>query len=329
MAVRDVDPAPKTMLRGRGGTARLQDETVMLDRAGIRLIIPLDAIRTVLVDRNKRTTAEILLNSAVAGAGAKASARDRARALAESTTVCAISSRSTEAVEAFAHAVNAAIPQRDEAERRIDGAALVKAEKRPSTSGRPRRPYLSTGQWWAVSTLTCLFTLGLLFPVSADDGRLTQLWVALFPVVVSCCVIAYGTWRATVTWWLLHRYGVTTVAHNVGYKPTDYEDDPGVTVYSFTDTGGTSHTFDRAAPRWAFDMRIAYDPARPDFARGPAHPWTRTLILLIRLLLGVPITLALVAYLLWYFTVATHPEIGLNTPWPSYGPSWPMTRAGS
>lgn len=142
--------------------------------------------------------------------------------------------------------------------------------------------------------------------LSADDGRLTQLWVVIFPVFVSCCAIAYGTWRATVTWWLPRRYSVTTVAQNVGYKPSSDEDDPGVTVYSFTDTSGTRHTFDRAVPAGSPGMRIAYDPARPDFARGPGHPWTRTLILLIRLLLGVPITLAMVAYLLWYFTIATH-----------------------
>jgi hypothetical protein len=52
MAVRDTKPAPGT-LHGRGGTAHLQSEAVVLDRAGIRLIIPLEAIETVHVARNK------------------------------------------------------------------------------------------------------------------------------------------------------------------------------------------------------------------------------------------------------------------------------------
>ena len=292
MAVRDAEPVAGTMLRGRGGTAYLEREAVALDRAGIRLVIPLAAIETVFVARNKRPSAEILLNSTVAGA--------------EPATICAISSRNTEAVEAFAYAVNAAIPPRDKAERRIDGAALVKAEQRAFAPMTPRRPFLSAGQWWAWSTLTCLFTLGLLLPVSAGDGRLAQLWAGTFPVLVFGCTIARGTWRATVTWWLLHRYGVTTSARCAGYSPPGDPAHSGTVLYAFTDTSGTSHTFERAGGPSAPDMRIAYDPARPDFARGPRHPWTRILILLIRLLVGVPITLVMVAYLVWYFATAMH-----------------------
>jgi hypothetical protein len=292
MTVTDAEPAVGTTLRGRGGTARLEHETVVLDRAGIRLVIPLDAIETVHVARGRRPTAGIRLNSAATGA--------------EPATVCAISSRRTEEVEAFAYAVNAAVPQRDEAEKHIDGAALVRAEKRPLTP-RPRRgAFLSTGQWWAWSTLTCLFVLGLLLPVSAGDRRLAQLWAAVFPVFACGCFAARGTWRATVTWWLLHRYGVTTVATCVGYNPAPDPNDPGTVLYSFTDTSGTPHTFNRTGHSSAPDKRISYDPARPDFARGPAQPWVRTLILLIHLLVGVPLVLAMAAYLLWHFTTAMH-----------------------
>jgi hypothetical protein len=39
---------------------------------------------------------------------------------------------------------------------------------------------------------------------------------------------------------------------------------------------------------------------------GSAQPWVRTLALLIRLLVGVPVVLAMAAYLLWYFTTAMH-----------------------
>jgi hypothetical protein len=84
-------------------------------------------------------------------------------------------------------------------------------------------------------------------------------------------------------------------------------DDPtaGTVVYAFTDTGGTSHHFERAGGPVAADKRISYDPARPDFARGPAQPWVRALFLLIRLLVAVPFVLGMAAFLLWYFTIAT------------------------
>ncbi|WP_406482004.1 hypothetical protein [Streptomyces sp. NBC_01615] len=294
MAVRDAKPAPGSVLRGRGGSAHLLSEAVVLDRAGIRLVIPLDAIETVHVARSKRPTAEIRLNSAATGSDA--------------TTVCAIGSRSAEAVEAFAHAVNAAVPQRDEAERRIDGAALVKAVERPFMPRTPCRPFLSTDEWWACGALTCLFAVGLLLPALAGDGSLAKLWAGTFAGLVFGCAVARGTWRATVTWWLLHRYGVTTVATRVGYWPGEDDNPPGVLVYSFTTTAGTTHDICRTGSRGGPDeIGVSYDPARPDFAVGSRQPWVRTLILLIRLLVGVPVTLVMAAYLLWYFTTAMHP----------------------
>lgn len=262
----------------------------MLDRAGIRLIIPLDAIETVHVTRSKRPTAEIRLTSAATGAG--------------STTLCAISSRSTEAVEAFAHAVNASVPQRDETERSINGAALVQAAKRPFTPGIRR---LSTGEWFASATLTCLFFVGLLLPALEGDRSLAQLWFATFAALLAGGAVARGTWRATVTWWLLHRYGVTTEATYAGYFPGEDQNSPGVVVYSFTDTAGATHDVHRNGFEGGIgSIGIAYDPARPDFAVGPRQPWARALILLVRLLVGVPVILVMAAYLLWYFTTALH-----------------------
>jgi hypothetical protein len=292
MAVRDVEPAPKTMLRGRGGTAHLRRESVVLDRAGIRLVIPLEAIESAQVTLDRRPTAAISLNSTATSA--------------ERTTVCTISSRNTEEVGAFVNAVNAALPQRDGAERRVDGAALVKAQERPLTPKRERLPIMSPAEARACAGFACLFTLGLLPPALAGDGHLARLWTGGFPAVVMGCVIAHGTWRATVTWWLLHRYGVTTDARNASHYPRSDVNHPGTVVYAFTDTSGTSHTFERTGPASAPDKKIAYDPARPDFARGPAQPWARTLILLLRLLLGVPVTLAMAAFLVWYFTTAMH-----------------------
>jgi len=299
VTVRDAEPAAGTMLHGRGGTAFLERETVELDRAGVRLSIPLDAIRTVLVTRGSRTVAEIRLNSTVARA--------------EPTTVCTISSRNAEEAEAFARAVNAALPQRDEAERRIDGAALVTAGERPWDSWRRHRTLPSPGQWWPGATLACLFALGLQPPLTAGHGRLAGLWAAVFPAFAFGCYLARSAWRATVTWWLLHRYGVTTVATEVGFRSGPADDpDNGTVVYEFIDTRGTSHHFDRSGRSGAPDKWISYDPARPDFARGSARPWVRTLFLSIRLLVVGPIVLGMAAYLLWYFTIATHPEMAYS-----------------
>ncbi|WP_148096470.1 hypothetical protein [Streptomyces sp. TLI_185] len=280
------------MLRGRGGTAHLQRDSVALDRAGIRLVIPLEAIQSVHVTRGKRPTAEIRLNSTATKA--------------RPTMLCTISSRDTEKTKAFARAVNAALPQRDKAERHVDGAALVKAEKRFIGPWTPRALLPSKEASWASSVLACLFVLGLLPPVQAGDGRLTQLWIGGFVGTLMGCYVAHGTWRATVTWWLLHRYGVTTEARCASYYPGSDVNTPGTMVFSFTDTSGTDHTFERTGWTTGLDKRIAYDPARPDFARGPAHPWARILLLLLRLLLGVPVMLAMAAFLVWYFTTAMH-----------------------
>ncbi|MFE5084953.1 hypothetical protein [Streptomyces mirabilis] len=265
----------------------------MLDRAGIRLTIPLEAIETVRVTRSKRPTAEIRLTSAAAEAGA--------------TTLCAISSSSAEAAEAFAHAVNAAVPQRDEAERRIDGAALVKAAERPFMPRSPWRPFLSPGEWFARGAFTCLFVVGLLLPALKGGRPLAELWACTFPGLLIGCAVARGTWRATVTWWLLHRYGVTTVATYVGSLPGEDDNTPGTRIYHFTDTSGTTHEVRRTGPQLGYyETGIAYDPARPDFAMGPSQPWARILILLVRLLVGVPVMLVMATYLLWYFTTAPH-----------------------
>ncbi|MFF7981687.1 hypothetical protein ACFZDK_21575 [Streptomyces sp. NPDC007901] len=207
MAVRDAVPGHGTTLRGRGGTAHLRRDSVALDRAGIRLVVPLEAIESVHVTRDRRPTAAIRLNSTATKAPA--------------TTLCTIGSRNTEEMEAFARAVNAALPQRDETERCVDGAALVKAEERPYTSVTTFRPIMSPAQARACGVFACLFALGLLPAVLAGDGRLTQLWIGGFLATAWGCVIAHGTWRATVTWWLLHRYGVTTMASASYYPGSD------------------------------------------------------------------------------------------------------------
>lgn len=97
----------------------------------------------------------------------------------------------------------------------------------------------------------------------------------------------------------------TTVATYADYVPGDDDNTPGIVVYEFTDTAGTTHEVNRSGARSAPDnIAISYDPARPDFAMGPGQPWVRTLILLIYLFVGVPITLAMAACLLRYFTTA-------------------------
>jgi hypothetical protein len=117
-------------------------DSVALDRAGIRLVVPLEAIESVHVARDRRPTAAIRLNSTASKA--------------PPTILCTIGSRNTEEMEAFARAVNAALPQRDKTERCVDGAALVKAEKRPFTSTTTFRPIMSPAQARACGVFACL-----------------------------------------------------------------------------------------------------------------------------------------------------------------------------
>ncbi|WP_406177355.1 hypothetical protein [Streptomyces sp. NBC_00996] len=100
---------------------------------------------------------------------------------------------------------------------------------------------------------------------------------------------------------------MTTVAAYVGYAPGADENTPGERVYEFTDATGATHEVRRTGFQWGPDeIAISYDPAGPDVAVGPGQPWARTLILLARLLVGVPVILVMAAYLLWYFTTALH-----------------------
>ncbi|WUH89569.1 hypothetical protein OG900_04995 [Streptomyces sp. NBC_00433] len=181
-------------------------------------------------------------------------------------------------------------------------AAPAKGLEGPVTPGRP---FLPPGKWYARSALTCLFVVGLLFRALKGDRSLAELWALAFPVFLVGCAVVRGTWRATATWWLLHRHGVTTVATYAGYEPGEDGNSPGTRIYHFTALSGTTHEIRRSGfESGPFEAGISYDPARPDLARGPAQPWARTLILLAHLLTGVPVTLLTVAYLLWYFTTA-------------------------
>jgi hypothetical protein len=267
----------------------LTENAVLLDRSGVRLTIPLMAVETVRVSGAKQRTAEIVLTSGSAEADAAA---------------YAIRSSSAAAVTAFAHAVNSAIPERDEAERCFDGAVLVKTSASPPVVKERR---WSPRERAVGGVLAGVFVLGLVLPGLRGHGELMRVWAAAFAAFLAGCAVAYGTWNALVVWWILRRRGITVVGTYVDFEYGSTDDSPGTRVYAFTDVTGAAHEFrgdGRIVSRDPDQIEITYDPARPERAIGRKGPWVKTLHLLAWLFLGVPVTIATAAYLLIYFAAA-------------------------
>ncbi|MET8803851.1 hypothetical protein [Streptomyces sp. NPDC004546] len=280
---------PELVLHGRRGIARLTENAVLLDRSGIRLTIPLMAVETVRVSGAKQRTAEIVLTSGSAEADAAA---------------YAIRSSSAAAVTAFARAVNSAIPERDEAERRFDGVVLVKTSASPPVVKERR---WSPRERAVGGVFAGIFVLGLVLPGLRRDGELMRVWAAAFAAFLAGCAVAHGTWNALVVWWTLRRRGITVVGTYVDFEYGSTDDSPGTRVYAFTDVTGAAHEFrgdGRIVSRDPDQIEITYDPARPERAIGRKGPWVKTLHLLAWLFLGVPVTIATAAYLLIYFSAA-------------------------
>ncbi|WP_433452876.1 hypothetical protein ACQPXS_32445 [Streptomyces sp. CA-142005] len=268
----------------------MTENAVVLDRSGIRSMIPLRAVETVRVSGARQRTAEIVLTSGSAQADAAA--------------VYAIRSSSAEAVAAFAHAVNSAIPERDEVERRFDGAVLVKTSASPPVVKERR---WSPRERAVGGVFAGVFVLGLVLPGLRGDGELMKVWAAAFAAFLSGCAVAHGTWNAWVVWWILRRRGITVVGTYVDFEYGSTDDTPGTRVYAFTDVTGAAHEFrgdGRIVSRDPDRIEITYDPARPERAIGRKGPWVKTLHLLAWLFLGVPVTIATAAYLLIYFSAA-------------------------
>ncbi|MEV6293698.1 hypothetical protein AB0M41_25385 [Streptomyces sp. NPDC051896] len=267
----------------------MTENAVLLDRSGIRLTIPLMAVKTVRVSGAKQRTAEIVLTSGSAEADAAA---------------YAIRSSSAAAVTAFARAVNSAIPERDEAERCFDGAVLVKTSASPPVVKERR---WSPRERAVGGVLAGVFVLGLVLPGLRRDGELMKVWVAAFAAFLAGCAVAHGTGNALVVWWILRRRGITVVGTYVDFEYGSTDDSPGTRVYAFTDVTGAAHEFrgdGRIVSRDPDQIEITYDPARPERAIGRKGPWVKTLHLLAWLFLGVPVTIATAAYLLIYFSAA-------------------------
>ncbi|GAA3372536.1 hypothetical protein GCM10020367_27840 [Streptomyces sannanensis] len=263
---------------------------VLLDRSGIRLMIPLMAVETVRVSGAKQRTAEIVLTSGSAEADA--------------TAVYAIRSSSAEAVTAFAHAVNSAIPERDEAERCFDGAVLVRTSATPLVV---KERLWSPRERAVAGVFAGVFVLGLVLPGLRRDGELMTVWAACFAAFLAGCAVAYSTWNALVVWWILRRRGITVVGTYEDFEYGSTDASPGTRVYAFTDVTGAAHKFrgdGRIVSHEPDRIEITYDPARPERAIGRKDPWVKTLHLLAWLFLGVPVTIATAAYLLIYFSAA-------------------------
>ncbi|MEW2488200.1 hypothetical protein [Streptomyces sp. NPDC048411] len=295
------------VLRGRRVTARFKRDAVLLERAWrrSRIRIPLAAIETVRTrgragqDSRAGTTGgpkprvtEIVLTSASASTD---------------PVVYPLSSPSAEAAQAFASAVTAALPVRDATQPRVNGAALVTTEPRPSAK-KLKEHWLTAAQDWAPHlAVGALFVLGLALPSATGDWELVKLWAVLFTPFLTGCAIALPVYRTTVDWWLLRRRGITVVAtfkENCYGTGTDGETTV-TKVYTFTDASGTMRTYSGGGGRLvATDparIEVTYDPYDQDRIAARKGPAIRAFLFLAYVFLGLPITALTVAYPLVFF----------------------------
>ncbi|WP_217554991.1 hypothetical protein [Streptomyces sp. GbtcB6] len=297
------------VLRGRRVTARFKRDAVLLERAWrrSRIRIPLAAIETVRTrgragqDSRASTTGgfkprvtEIVLTSASASTD---------------PVVYTLSSLSAEAAQAFVSAVTAALPVRDAAQPRTDGAELVTTEPRLSAETRKDRWQTVAQDRAHLLGLGALFVLGLALASATGDWVLVTFWVAFFTPFLVGCAIALIVCRTTVDWWLLRHRGITVVAtfkEKVYGTGTDGETTV-TKVYTFTDASGTERTYRGGRGRLvATDparIEVTYDPYDQDRIAARNGPAVRAFSFLAYALLGLPASALAVAYPLVFFAV--------------------------
>ncbi|MEV4447806.1 hypothetical protein [Streptomyces mirabilis] len=267
------------VLRARRTTALFERDAVLLDRRGNRLRIPLAAIETVRTGGgSRRRVIGIVLTSAGA-----------------TPVVHTLSPPSTTAATAFADTVNAALPVRDAAEPRADGATLVTTVPVPPRTERKDRWTTSRERrvQWAFGAL---FALGTALAAATGEWTLVLLWVTSYAPFLVGCALTHIVYRATVNWWLLRRRGITVLAV---YKDSDYVGDVLIKTYSFADVAGSERTFSGSGRLMGTDperIEVTYDPCAPKRMTTRDGPAVRTLSVLAYVLLGLPVTAATAAY---------------------------------
>ncbi|MET7514206.1 hypothetical protein ABZS88_12125 [Streptomyces sp. NPDC005480] len=280
------------VLRSRLTTARLRRGAVVLDRfgTGLSLRIPLTAIETVRPrGADGRRGIEIVLTAAP----------DEADPV---TYRLRPSSRT--AAKMFADAVNSALPVRDAAQPRRSGSAAVSFEPRPPRGRRP--PGEGRGLWWA---LGWLFVLGLCLTSATGEGGLVLGWVVSYTPFLTGYAITVGVWNATRDWWVLRRRGITVEAT---YDRTDFDrDSDGVLsstkVYAFEEVGGTRHEYrggGRIVARDPDRIEVTYDPLDKDRVNARRGLIAKSLLFLVYVLIGLPVSLLTALYPVVFFGIA-------------------------
>ncbi|WP_327350479.1 hypothetical protein [Streptomyces sp. NBC_01304] len=285
------DRGQELVLRGRRGTARFKGKSLSVDRAGVRLSIPPHAVEAVRAAGRKGADVEIVL-TAVKGAN---------------PTVHTVRAPNARAATDFAQAVNAALPARDRAARQVDGAALVKTTAIPP---RPRKQRAWTPrdepERWLFGGL---FVLGAAVPLARGMWEMALLWTATYAAYGALAAIAVLVCRATKSWWVLRRRGITVTAT---YDRTEWgygEDTTSTKVFVFTDGNGNKVDYRGGGRLVGTDpdqIEVTYDPDNPQQASARYGPAARAGLLLVYVTLGIPVTLACIAYPFVYFAMVFH-----------------------
>ncbi|SCK62731.1 hypothetical protein YW7DRAFT_06791 [Streptomyces sp. AmelKG-E11A] len=245
------------MLRGPFGSVWLETGAIMLKRDGDLLRIPIRAIEGIRTVGRRATLVELSLT---APAGTPA-------------TVHRLRCRDRRAVARFAAAAEAALPVRDHAEPREDGAALTEyvERRKPGPLARvPRRRLL------AVTAALGAYGGGLATMIVAGETHQAFMWgFGVIPLIAGALwvrVVARGMYRRSV----LRRHGVTVVA-------TVRKRSSGYSAYRFTDLSGATREIedDALARRLTTNperVGVTYDPRGRVEPRGVLSRTMRTVI---------------------------------------------------
>ncbi|MFE9773564.1 hypothetical protein ACFYOV_18215 [Streptomyces sp. NPDC005931] len=229
---------PIPVLQGRDGTVlSAEQEGLVLERPGEELTIPAKAIARIHAEV-RSVTVEL---RAPSGA---------------TPSVHRIEDVSEPAATAFADAVNALLPERNE---EIDGGALVVLR----TFAKTRRQRFLRGLKWFV--FGCLGVVGALC-VTAGIAGVAGLAIAIVPIgAIATAGLGFGVY-CVWTWnreRRLLKHGITVVASRANR--------PG--MYFYTDTAGTT----RVLSHVSFEpyVRASYNPQDPSDVLVPQAPFMR------------------------------------------------------
>jgi hypothetical protein len=223
----------------------------VLDVRGVRRRIPLAAIERVEVRGPKGRCLTVLLTVTDGG-------DPQSYAL-----VC----RSAAAVAEFARVVGAALPVRDAAEPRPDGAGMVvvKPLERPA-------PDLVRRRWWALGAAYTLVLAALL--LTGPEVAPVVFWLVSPAVIPPGWLAARAGWRLAREAWVLRTRGITVEGRLKSSAVIDT--DNGLVssyVYEYVDLHGVRRECSGSSGDGAKRVEIVYDPEDPEsdkIGRGTA-----------------------------------------------------------